>query len=93
MSALLFRDGKQIKRDLRTEEQEEWEREPMERQSGGKMKGYAGVENDEEQLAFRIQMRKNGVMEERRSCSKVKICTWLAIGDKYAKRSSEQSHC
>lgn len=58
----------------------------------GKVRGYAGVENDKGQRAFGIQMRQNGVMEERRSRSKVEICTWLAIGDKYAKRSSEQSH-
>lgn len=59
----------------------------------GKVRGYAGVENDEGQQAYGIQMRQNGVMEEQRSCSKVEICTWLAIGDKYAKRSSEQSRC
>lgn len=93
MSALLCRDGEQKKRDLRTEEHEEQEREPMERQSRGKSRGYAGVENDKGQRAFGIQMRQNGVMEERRSFSKEEIGTWLAIGDKYAKRSSEQSHC
>lgn len=54
----------------------------------GKVRGYAGVENDKGQRAFGIPMRQNGVMEGRRSCSKVEICTWLATGDKYAKRSS-----
>lgn len=30
----------------------------------GKVRGYAGVENDKGQRAFGIQMRQNGVMEE-----------------------------
>lgn len=76
------------KRDLRTEEKEEQDREPIERQ-----RVYAALENDEGQRAYRIQMRQNRVTKEQRNDSKVEIRTWLAIGDKYSKWSSEESHC
>lgn len=54
---------------------------------------YAGVENDEGQRAYRIQMRQNRVMKEHRSNSKMEMRIWLAIDDKYSKSSSEQSNC
>lgn len=55
------------------------------RDKGEKLVG-SWVENDEEQEAYRIQMKKNGVMKELRSNRKMEICIWLAIGDKYSKR-------
>lgn len=81
------------RRDLWTEEKEEQEREPMERQNGQKERVYAGLENDEGQRAYRIQMRQSRVMTEQRSNSKMEIHIWLVIGDKYSKSSSEHSVC
>lgn len=74
------------KRDLRTTGgQGEQEREPMERQRG-KKRVYAGVEDEEGAASLQnTNETENRVMREQKSNSRIEICTWPAIGDKYSR--------